>query len=989
MSIKNIDVSSRQMTCLTGVPSGFDAHILKELALLKWNEDRNEGPVQLVHISLDEQRLSSLASHLLFFAPDLDVLQLSGWDCLPYDRISPSCAISGHRMVTLGRLVPRSGIANSPQTPKILLTTINAAVQRLPSRKLVFSGVKCLLPGQEINMKELIDWLNGHGYERVSTVSYPGHFAPRGGILDLFSPNEENPVRLDFFGNRLESIRTFDAERQCTISRLSRLEIIPMSEVNLNEEGIERFRSGYREIFKVAGRDERLYDAVSAGHRSPGIEHWLPLFYENMETLFNYLGHVIVTFEEETEAAITARFKQITDHYQARLDHKARDLWSQPYRPLPPHTLYLDQKEWKRILSDHPKFCLSSSEIPVRPGLPFINMGATCGQPFTIERLSRKTSLFEAVASRIRKIIEAREKKIAIACRSQMSRDRMSDFLVEYKFENIKIVENWPQMKDLPIGPVYLVIIDLKTGFESEDIVFITEQDIFGEHRPYLEKRSKKSIDFLKDVSVLSSGDLVVHIDHGIGRFEGLYEINAAGARHDCLALLYAEGGKLYLPVENIELLSRYGSDMADVPLDKLGNVAWQTRRTRLKERIHKMAGELIKVAAARKLLTATPLIPPDGLFKEFCARFSFEETEDQKTAIDAVLDDLSSGRPMDRLICGDVGFGKTEIAVRSAFVAAMAGCQIAVIVPTTLLARQHFQTFSERFSGLPIKIGQMTRFTNLKDMSTLKKDMKDGTVDIVIGTHGLLGKSVVFHNLGLVIIDEEQHFGVVHKERLKQFRSDLHILTLTATPIPRTLQLALSGIRELSIIATPPQGRLSVQTFLTPFDPVTLREALLREQSRGGQTLYVCPRIADIKEVEEFLSGYVPEVSVTVAHSHVSANDLENRMIAFYEGRFDVLLSTTIIESGLDISTANTLIVHRADMFGLAQLYQIRGRVGRSRTRACAILTLPPGHRPSAVAEKRLKALQCLDTPGAGFMLASHDLDIRGAGNLLGEEQS
>ena len=478
-------------------------------------------------------------------------------------------------------------------------------------------------------------------------------------------------------------------------------------------------------------------------------------------------------------------------------------------------------------------------------------------------------------------------------------------------------------------------------------------------------------------------------MDHGIARFHGLVTIEAMGAPHDCLELRYHGDDKLFLPVENIELLSRYGSSATEVMLDRLGGANWQARKAKLKKRILEMAGQLIAIAAARQMRRTEPIQLPDGLYDEFSARFPYEETEDQAGAIDAVLEDLASGQPMDRLICGDVGFGKTEVALRAAFVAAMAGQQVAVVVPTTLLARQHYKTFAERFHGLPLKVDHASRLVGSKALAEAKRGAKNGTLDVVVGTHALLDKSVDFKRLGLLIIDEEQRFGVKHKERLKELKNDVHVLTLSATPIPRTLQLALTGVRELSLITTPPVDRLSVRTFITPFDGVVVREALLRERYRGGQSFYVCPRVSDLRGRREFLAEHVPELKVCVAHGQMPPGELEDIMNAFYDGQYDVLLSTTIVESGLDIPTANTMIVHRADMFGLAQLYQLRGRVGRSKTRAYALMTYSPRKTLTPAAERRLKVLQSLDTLGAGFQLASHDLDIRGSGNILGEEQS
>jgi transcription-repair coupling factor (superfamily II helicase) len=534
-----------------------------------------------------------------------------------------------------------------------------------------------------------------------------------------------------------------------------------------------------------------------------------------------------------------------------------------------------------------------------------------------------------------------------------------------------------------------LAVVGMESGFETDDVAVISEQDILGDRLVRPRKSSRKLDNFISEVTSLATGDLVVHVEHGIGRFVGLQTIEVGGAPHDCLELHYAAETKLFLPVENIELLSRYGSDHANVELDRLGGGGWQARKAKLKNRIREIAGELIKIAAERQLREASKLTVGHGAYDEFCAGFPYEETEDQLAAIEATVADLDRGRPMDRLICGDVGFGKTEVALRAAFMAAINGKQVAVVVPTTLLARQHFKTFIERFRGFPVNVAQASRLVPTAQLNQVKAGLTNGSVDIVIGTHALLGRGVKFKDLGLLIVDEEQHFGVTHKEKLKALRAEVHVLTLSATPIPRTLQLALTGVRDLSIIASPPVDRLAVRTFVSPFDPVTVREALLREKYRGGQSFYVCPRIEDLAGAKEFLDKNVPEVRVAVAHGQMPPTVLEDIMSAFYDGKYDVLLSTTIVESGLDIPTANTLIVYRADRFGLSQLYQLRGRVGRSKLRAYSLFTLPAQKPITPQAERRLKVLQSLDTLGAGFQIATHDLDIRGAGNLLGEEQS
>jgi transcription-repair coupling factor (superfamily II helicase) len=538
------------------------------------------------------------------------------------------------------------------------------------------------------------------------------------------------------------------------------------------------------------------------------------------------------------------------------------------------------------------------------------------------------------------------------------------------------------------VKPIQRAVVPLDHGFETQSLAVISETDILGDRlaRP---KKRRRAQNFLAEASALSPGDLVVHIEHGIGRYVGLKTLAVNDAPHDCLELDYAAESKLYLPVENIDLLTRYGADSDSAQLDRLGSASWQSRKAKAKERLREMAEGLIQLAAARALREGAAIDPPSGLYDEFCAQFPYDETDDQLNAIADVLEDLAKGHPMDRLICGDVGFGKTEVALRAAFVVAMSGQQVAVVCPTTLLARQHFKTFSQRFTGWPVRVRQLSRLVGRKEADETREGLKKGEIEIVIGTHALLSEQVSFKDLGLVIVDEEQHFGVKHKEKLKTFRADVHMLALSATPIPRTLQMALSGIRDMSIIATPPVDRIAVRTYVLPYDPVSLREALLREKYRGGQAYYVVPRLSDLPDVADFLRNQVPEVKFITGHGQLSPTQLEDVMSAFYDGQYDVLLSTTIVESGLDVPTANTLIVHRADMFGLAQLYQIRGRVGRSKARAYAYLTTPQHKTLSVASEKRLKVLQSLDNLGAGFQLASHDLDIRGGGNLLGHEQS
>ena len=963
----------------SGVPEGLDALLLGELA----RQTPRGAPI--LHIARDANRLVTLEDALAFFAPDVTVLTFPAWDGVPYDRVAPNADTIARRIATLSELTHRETAGNTSSL--IVLTTVNAVVQRVPPRAFIAASSMRLAAGNAVSMQELVERLEVSSYGRAGTVTDPGQYAVRGGILDLYPPGAQ-PVRLDFFGDTLESIRAFDPETQRTAARLDSVELLPMSELVLTPDVRRAFRQRYVELVGPVTGDDPLYESISAGRQHQGMEHWLPLFHDRLDTLFDYLPGALVSLDPLVDDARTKRLEQVADHYEARAQALERKAFgAPPYHPVPPESMFLSEAEWQQALASRQTIALDPFEHPETPGGKIVSFGGRQGRSFAAERQTEGGYVFDAVVAHAKRL-KGEDKRVIVACWSNGARERLATLLWEHGIGETMGVESFADAIALPHATTAFAVLPLETGFEAPGLAVIDEQDILGD-RLVRKTRGKRGADVLTEVSSLSVGDLVVHADHGIGRFVGLTAIEAAEKPHDCLELHYSGGDKLYLPVENIELLSRYGSDEAGVQLDRLGGVAWQTRKARLKKRIRDMAEKLIKVAALRELRQAPVLTPPNGLYDEFSARFRYEETEDQETSIEAVLDDLASGRPMDRLICGDVGFGKTEVALRASLIAVLAGKQVAVVVPTTLLARQHFYTFTERFRGFPVKIAQASRLVTAKDRAEVKKGLKSGDIDIVIGTHALLAKSAEFANLGLLIVDEEQHFGVQHKERLKQLREDVHVLTLTATPIPRTLQLALSGVREMSLISTPPVDRLAVRTYVTPFDPVILREALLRERFRGGQTFYVVPRISDLDDAAAFLEEHAPELKVARAHGQIGSRELDSVMNAFYDRQFDVLLSTSIVESGLDIPSANTLIVHRADMFGLAQLYQLRGRVGRSKIRAYAYFTIPADARLTPGAERRLKVLQSLDTLGAGFVLASHDLDIRGAGNLLGEEQS
>ncbi|MFT7593781.1 MAG: transcription-repair coupling factor (superfamily II helicase) [Paracoccaceae bacterium] len=950
-----------------GAPEGLDAKlILKEIA-------SSGAPV--AHIARDDKRMAATRAALAFFAPDMPVFTFPGWDCLPYDRVSPNADISAARMATLAALVHKM------PAQFVLLTTLNAACQRVPAREVLREAAFSARVGNRIDEPALRAFLVRMGYAQSPTVMEPGDYAVRGGIIDIYPPGQGGPVRLDLFGDVLDGARRFDPASQRTTEKLDLVELAPVSEVIMDEAAITRFRQNYRIEFGAAGTDDPLYEAVSAGRKHQGVEHWLPFFHAHLETLFDYLPDATIVLDDQLTPTRLARWDSIADQYETRhlaLQSKAR--MGSVYKPSPPGLLYLDDAAWeqavttRRVLQFHP--------LPQATGPGVTDAGGRIGRNFAPERQQESISLFGALVDHIKARMAAGP--VVVASYSEGARERLTGLIED---EGLSETIHIPNGTRIGKRGLHLAVWPLEHGFVTPEMTVIAEQDVLGDRLIRAPRKRRKAENFLTEAQSLSPGDLVVHLDHGIGRYMGLEVITAAGAAHECISLEYAEQAKLFLPVENIELLSRYGHE--EGLLDRLGGGAWQAKKAKLKERIREMADRLIRVAAERALRRAPVLEAEHHAWEAFSARFPYQETDDQLRSIGDVLDDLSSGQPMDRLICGDVGFGKTEVAMRAAFVAAMSGVQVAIVAPTTLLARQHYATFAERFRGFPMEVRQLSRFVSAGDAQKTRDGMSRGTVDIVIGTHALLAKSIRFHNLGLLIIDEEQHFGVGHKERLKQMRTDIHVLTLTATPIPRTLQLSLSGVRDLSIIGTPPVDRLAIRTYVSEFDAVTIREALLREHYRGGQSFYVVPRISDLPEIEAFLRDEVPEVSVVIAHGQMAAGALDDKMNAFYDGKYDVLLATTIVESGLDIPTANTMIIHRADMFGLAQLYQIRGRVGRSKTRAYAYLTTKPRAKLTATAEKRLRVLGSLDTLGAGFTLASQDLDIRGAGNLLGEEQS
>jgi len=937
----------------------------------------------VIYICVDETRMYNLAESLRFFT-GINPILFPAWDCLPYDRVSPNSAQISLRISALKEIL-ECKTSRTSSAPVVVITTVNAALQRVITEDSVISRHMVIKNGSIHSFASLTKFLEDASYNRCGKVMEVGEYVVRGGIIDIFPTGYNKPVRIEFFDNAVESIKTFDAISQITDDDIQKVELLAISEASLDVDSIERFRSGYRSYFGARNKDDALYESISVGRKFAGFEHWLPLFHEKMATLFNYLPDATVIMPAMADAAVDERFVQIHEFYNNRkinIGKSNKLLQSGIYNALPPELLYLTEAEFKTI-TENKGVKLS----PFSDSLD-LNLSTVSGKSFAAERGS---GLFETLKEHFA-ALNSTGTKVIIACTSEGSADRISQMLVENGI-NVARLESYLDIK----SPISIAVIPIEKGFVGSHLAVITEQDIFGDRIARPHRRKRKIENFFAEAANFALGQLIVHREHGIGRFEGLVSVEAGGAPHDCLKLIYEGDDKLFVPVENIEIISAFGGETEGIKLDKLGAASWQSRKARVKERIKIAADELIKIAAERELKHTDEMHPDEGIFNEFCARFPYTETEDQERAIADVLEDMASGIPTERLICGDVGFGKTEVALRAAFAAVANNPhsgnepkkQVVIIGPTTLLARQHYRTFSERFRGMPYVIRQLSRMVTTAEAKETRKMMENGDVDIVIGTHALISKETKLKNLALVIIDEEQHFGVKQKERLKELKADVHVISLSATPIPRTMQMALSGIRKLSLITTPPVDRLAVRTYVMPVDMVVIKEALMREYFRGGRSFYVAPRIKDLDDVIASLKEFVPELKFAVAHGQMTPTDLDGVMNDFYDGKFDILLSTNIVESGLDVPSANTIIIHRSDMFGLSQLYQLRGRVGRGKQRAYAYLTTPYFKNLSPNALRRLEVMQSLDALGAGFSVASHDMDIRGFGNLLGEEQS
>lgn len=905
-------------------------------------------------IAANNEEIELTKNRILFFKPNLSILTLPAWDTIPYDIISPNILISAQRLKTLTQLEKFTGV---------LITTPECLVQKLIPKNFLSSLIFEIGKGTKISQTEFIRKLVEYGFTRTNTSIVLGEFAVRGGIVDIML-EEDFGYRLDFFGSVVENIRTFNPETQLSLGVINHFNLIPISEIILNETTKEIFFSEFRKSYGVA--NSFITDSINEDRKVGGIENYTPMFYGGVSTLFDYLGKdfsVIAGYDLQTSVE---EFHKKVEHQFGLRNNKNNAL------VLPTSRLYCNEETVAKSLFGKKYFKISTFEQGEFQKVPNFAL---------LSKVQNKHSqeLFTAFMR------EHAGKTIVVSCFTEGSRERLKKMLEDAEVIT-NLVNTFTAIKPRILN---LAILPIEAGFAWKEFIFISEQDLLGERLSRKTKRAKRNIDIFAEFSNIERGDLLVHKEYGIGRFEGLETLEIKKHKHDFIKLTYKDNDKLYVPVENFELLTRYGTN--DAELDKLGSLGWQTRKAKLKNRIKIAAAKIIALAAERSKHQATILSAVDKMYKEFCDNFPYVETEDQLKAIEETIEDLAQPRPMDRLVCGDVGFGKTEVALRAAAAALSADvhAQVALLVPTTLLARQHYATFQERFRGMPVKVAQLSKFTKQGDIKKIKAALVDGTVDIVIGTHALLAKDITFKNLGLIIIDEEQHFGVGQKDRLKELRSNAHVLTLSATPIPRTLQMALFGLKDLSIITTPPVDRMPIKTQIVPFDPVTIREAILREFYRGGRVFFISPRIQYLNDIHEFIKSSIPEVKSVIAHGQMGSTELDNIMNHFFDGKYQVLVSTSIVESGLDIPMANTIVVDRAEMFGLSQLYQIRGRVGRSNVQAYAYLTYPAGKRLTLESEKRLSILSTLDNLGAGFNVASHDMDMRGYGNLVGEEQS
>jgi len=920
-------------------------------------------------LTADSQSAERLQEELAFFAPDLPVLHFPDWETLPYDLFSPHQDIVSQRIATLYQLPELSH--------GVLVVPITTALHRLAPKRFLLGSSLVLDVGQKLDVEQMRLRLEAAGYRCVDTVYEHGEFAVRGALIDLFPMGSALPYRIDLFDDEIETLRTFDPENQRSIDKVESIRLLPAREFPLKKEAVTGFRARFRERFDVDFRRCPIYQDLSTGITPAGIEYYLPLFYEETATLFDYLP-------EDSQVFSLPGIEQAAEQFWNDVRNRYEERRVDPERPLlPPAELFMPVEDCFARLKLWPRVVASQQDV--EPGIGRERFPA---QPLPELAIESKAS---EPLGKLRQFLDGFPGRVLFTAESAGRREVLLELLARLKLRPQE-VEGWGGFLASE-ERLAIAIAPLDEGLLLDEVALVAESPLFGQ-RVMQRRRREKSRDggdnVIKNLTELREGAPVVHIDHGVGRYQGLVTLEIEGQAQEFLLLQYADEAKLYVPVASLHLIARYtGSDDALAPLHKLGSETWQKAKRKAAEQVRDVAAELLDIYARRAARQGYAFKDPQVDYETFAAGFPFEETPDQQVAIDAVREDLLSAKPMDRLVCGDVGFGKTEVAMRAAFIAVHGGKQVAVLVPTTLLAQQHYNSFRDRFADWPVRVEVMSRFKSAKEVQNAITELAEGKIDILIGTHKLLQDDVKFSNLGLVIIDEEHRFGVRQKEQLKALRSEVDILTLTATPIPRTLNMSIAGMRDLSIIATPPARRLSVRTFVMEANNPTIKEALLRELLRGGQVYYLHNDVKTIEKCAADLQALVPEARIAIGHGQMRERDLEQVMSDFYHKRFNVLVASTIIETGIDVPSANTIIIERADKFGLAQLHQLRGRVGRSHHQAYAYLLTPPRKAMTDDAQKRLEAIANAQDLGAGFVLATHDLEIRGAGELLGEGQS
>ncbi|WP_145508719.1 transcription-repair coupling factor [Yersinia alsatica] len=929
--------------------------------------ERHDGPVML--ITPDMQTALRLRDEIQQFS-SRPVSTLSDWETLPYDSFSP------HQDIISARL---SCLYHLPAMDRgVIILPINTLMQRVCPHEFLHGHALVMKKGQHLSRDKLRAQLEQAGYRSVDQVMEHGEFATRGALLDLYPMGSEEPYRIDFFDDDIDSLRVFDVDTQRTLSEVEQINLLPAHEFPIDKTAIELFRSQWREQFEVRRDAEHIYQQVSKGIWPAGIEYWQPLFFSQpLPSLFSYLP-------ENTLLINTGDLENSAERFWLDVNQRFESRRVDPMRPLlAPETLWLRVDSLFNELKEWPRVQFKTDKLPTKTANTNLDYQAL---PDLAVQAQQKAPL-----DNLRRFIESFSGSVVFSVESEGRRETLQDLLARIKISPTLIT----QLSQATAPGHYLMIGASERGFLDTDkqLALICESDLLGERVSRRRQDNRRTINtdtLIRNLAELRPGQPVVHLEHGVGRYLGLTTLEAGGIKAEYLILTYAGEDKLYVPVSSLHLISRYsGGADENAPLHKLGGDAWSRARQKAAEKVRDVAAELLDIYAQRAVKSGFKFKLDREQYQLFCQSFPFETTPDQEQAINAVLSDMCQPLAMDRLVCGDVGFGKTEVAMRAAFLAVANNKQVAVLVPTTLLAQQHFDNFRDRFATWPVRIEMMSRFRSAKEQQVILEQAAEGKVDIIIGTHKLLQSDLHWQDLGLLIVDEEHRFGVRHKERIKAMRADVDILTLTATPIPRTLNMAMSGMRDLSIIATPPARRLAVKTFVREYDSLVVREAILREILRGGQVYYLYNDVENIEKATQRLAELVPEARIAIGHGQMRERDLERVMNDFHHQRFNVLVCTTIIETGIDIPSANTIIIERADHFGLAQLHQLRGRVGRSHHQAYAYLLTPNPKAMTTDAKKRLEAIASLEDLGAGFALATHDLEIRGAGELLGEDQS